>query len=557
MCSPINFEIVYHLSAQFPGPTTPRDFVEMIMTSDTALSQWSKEDPVEDSSNTEIPRHFMVISKPCVHPECPPRDGFVRGQYESVEFIREVPLIKPPKKSASAIHLPLKKTRERSGSSALSREAILRNAQHASELDAGFEGSRPRGKTISFAESRGVEAKGESFDVPRDQGGDCESNPVEWIMITRSDPGGGIPRFLVERGTPSSIVADASKFLNWACSNDLEDMEGDDNISEPGSPKTDQGEYNIPRRSTDLYDYETNGHLAGIGDNKESTTTQPDTASNQSGVYDAISNTVGAASAAIATYAPTMITNHLPVLGSSEKIDGSSGAGTLRRASVQSAKSSRTVETFVSALEGTEDDSSDALSTGTGASNLPSIYKGDERQEKELQKLEEKKQQLNEKLAKAREKELSKKVGDADKDQTALAKAEEKHKKEVAKQEEKFRKEVERLEAKKRRDALKAEEKRKKIDEKDEKTRMQHALDGLKAEVDLLKIEKEILSRQVGQLQQQNTTLTTKIGRLGPVGEEILRDVREELKEGTGRARGSSIFSSKPASEKSKDNVVI
>ena len=32
----------------------------------------------------------MVVSKPCVHPHCPPRQGIIRGQYESVELIREV-----------------------------------------------------------------------------------------------------------------------------------------------------------------------------------------------------------------------------------------------------------------------------------------------------------------------------------------------------------------------------------------------------------------------------------------------------------------------------------
>ncbi|KAF5016598.1 hypothetical protein F66182_11674 [Fusarium sp. NRRL 66182] len=35
-------------------------------------------------------------------------------------------------------------------------------------------------------------------------------------MITRSDPGGSVPRWMVERGTPKSITGDAVKFLNWA-----------------------------------------------------------------------------------------------------------------------------------------------------------------------------------------------------------------------------------------------------------------------------------------------------------------------------------------------------
>ena len=92
----------------------------------------------------------MVISKPCDHPDCPPRDGFIRGQYESIEFVQEIP-------------------------------------------------SKPDDTSSTEEE---------------------QVNPVEWVMITRSDPGGSVPRFMVERGTPSGIVADASKFLDWACKAD-------------------------------------------------------------------------------------------------------------------------------------------------------------------------------------------------------------------------------------------------------------------------------------------------------------------------------------------------
>ena len=84
---------VYQLSAQFPGPTTPRDFVTMLVTSSAAM----KEDPDdEDDQTIGGPRHYMIISKPCVHPAAPPRDGYIRGQYESVEFIREIPIAKQP-----------------------------------------------------------------------------------------------------------------------------------------------------------------------------------------------------------------------------------------------------------------------------------------------------------------------------------------------------------------------------------------------------------------------------------------------------------------------------
>ena len=172
----------------------------------------------------------MVISRPCDHPECPPREGYVRGQYESVEFIREVPM--KLKKAASTSNL-LGNIRERSVSPSLEKEAVMRSAEKklngsadyernadglspAVEEDIAREG-RKRGKTISFAGSRGASAKGEAMDNPHGHDYNEEMNPVEWIMITRSDPGGNVPRFLVERGTPGSIVADASKFLDWAC----------------------------------------------------------------------------------------------------------------------------------------------------------------------------------------------------------------------------------------------------------------------------------------------------------------------------------------------------
>src|SRR6201999_4204452 len=82
---------------------------------------------------------------------------------------------------------------------------------------------RKRSHTVNVAET-----SSRSHDGLDDY--DPEENPVEWIMVTRSDPGGSVPRFLVERGTPGGIVADASKFLNWACAKDIEDFDSDDDV---------------------------------------------------------------------------------------------------------------------------------------------------------------------------------------------------------------------------------------------------------------------------------------------------------------------------------------
>ncbi|KAE9379144.1 hypothetical protein N431DRAFT_478218 [Stipitochalara longipes BDJ] len=539
---------VYLLSAQFPGPTTPRDFVTMFITSDQALSDQS-------GGEHEIPRHFMVISRPCNHPQTQPRDGFIRGNYESVEFIREVPLKKGFRKSASTTNLPAQRKRS---ASTLGREAILRNATKnhppntengllssetgaaaASETDLSSHETRARGKTISYDMSRSSDAKRNSSDNP-EQDDDCESNPVEWIMITRSDPGGSVPRFMVERGTPGGIVADASKFLNWACAKDLEDLESDDE-----SPDGDWGEnankhgHKYPHNhAEDLHNYQTNGHLVGIEEKPTPTDENPDpVASHQNGgLYDIAAGLAGAAGGYIASHTPAIISDHLP----GHAAEATNG-GSPRRDSVSSISSASSAGSFASALEnveGEKDNDNDTSSMKTTGSSAQS--KTIAQQDKELQKLEERKRKLDEKLSKAREKETSKKNEDAAKEEEAIRKAEEKHEKEVKRQEEKYKKEVEKLEKKKEREQQKAEERKRKAIEKDEKTKLMRELEELKAEVVVLRKEKDILRGQVGDLQAENTALAARVGKLGSQGEQVLMDVRAEVGR-SGRLRASSL----------------
>ncbi|KAF9895368.1 hypothetical protein FE257_000273 [Aspergillus nanangensis] len=142
----VGYVHVFHVSAQFPKPTTPRDFVTLILSWDAGVR------------GMEGGRNWMMVSRPCLHPDGPEVGGYIRGEYESVEFIREV--------SPSA-----------AGNGAM-----------------------------------GAGRSGEKVEEEEDI-----STPVEWVMVTRSDPGGSIPRWMVEKGTPKSICADAVKFLDWAC----------------------------------------------------------------------------------------------------------------------------------------------------------------------------------------------------------------------------------------------------------------------------------------------------------------------------------------------------
>lgn len=140
--------MLYHVSAQFPKPTAPRDFVALIITSEAGL---------RIGGTTQPGRSWMMISRPCEHPDVPQKQGYTRGEYESVELIREIP--------------------RKSGESSSSGEETTDNVNGTSE---------------------------------------SEMNPVEWIMVSRSDPGGSIPRWMVDKGTPRSVGTDAAKFVDWA-----------------------------------------------------------------------------------------------------------------------------------------------------------------------------------------------------------------------------------------------------------------------------------------------------------------------------------------------------
>lgn len=526
----------------------------MFLTSDQALSDTT-------GSNQDIPRHFMVISRPCTHPDTPARDGYIRGYYESVEFIREIPRNKKPQKSASAVDL--------------------------SHSKSGGEETRSRGKTVSFDKSRGSEAKGEDVDIPRDDD-ESEQNPIEWIMITRSDPGGSVPRFMIERGTPGGIVADASKFLDWACSKDIEELIVDDDDK---SAENHGKERNHERG---LHNEYTNGHLAGIEETTSpgaerspppqvtKPTQQAPTQSTQQtvsqdsqangGLYGMMVGAAGVAGGFIASHAPAVVSEHFPsfqteeTMGTSGTIGTNGTSNTSRRESVSSISSVSSSGSFASALDGQDGEARDIDALSARTSESVTSSKVSVQKDKELSKLEEKKRKLDERLSKAREKELAKKTDDTAKEEEAIKKAEGKHDREVKKQEEKYKKEVEKLELKKRKEEKKAEERKRKAVEKDDKLRMQRELEEAKAEVALLRKEKEILRGQVGDLQAENTALAARIGRLGPQGEEVLHDARLEVGRSS-RTRAGSLRSSNGKtssvrglsvdSDRAKENIAV
>ncbi|KAL8810667.1 MAG: hypothetical protein Q9200_002401 [Gallowayella weberi] len=557
---------VYHLSAQFPGPTTPRDFVELLVTSSTALDRSNSPPPAHSSTDSRYP----MVSKPCIHPNCPLRDGFVRGHYESVEFIREVP-VKPTTSSSTT---DLRKLQYSNKTPLPEQAALLRSAQQT--LDHGGSGEemlanmgtdgnvpqvkdilvqegRKRGKTISFAESRGGQAKGEEMDKPHDEIDDpTEQNPVEWIMVTRSDPGGSVPRFMVERGTPAGIVSDASKFLDWACVKKhpvKHDYNEQATAIDPEIKKK-------PTQVEELELDQANGHLEaleGVPESTESSMTLTDETvrvqehvvtglAPQSGI---VSNLTNAAYAGIETYAPQSVIDRLPGHQKEPTDSPSLSNDPLSLASNDMDEASRKVSiastsetaSFASAEEGFDDASSEShrsAKSTTQASSGPSAT----RQDRELAKLHQRKKQLDEQLARTREKETKDKDELTSKEQDRIRKAEAKHERETSKHELRYQKEVAKMAAKRVKDEQKDAEKKKKIEERDDKVRLTRERDAARVEVDGLKKEREGLMEQVRALQRENTVLVARVGKL-EVGKQVLGEVKKEI-EGAEKGRRRS-----------------
>ncbi|KAJ9657319.1 hypothetical protein H2201_008223 [Coniosporium apollinis] len=462
---------VYQLSAQFPGPTAPREFITLLLTSDGALSDKS-------AIKQSIPRHYMVVSIPVTHPDAPPRNGYVRGEYESVEMIREIPLTP---------HKPDAKT----------REANIERKENAADDDS-------------------------------------ETNPVEWIMVTRSDPGGGIPRFMVDRGTPGSIAGDAVKFLDWACGKE----EIPDEDADAGAQEAAQ-ELKKQQDSTDAA--QVNGHPAGIQD--ESPTKAYESAPPTQGgllasALPALSSVTNAVESGIAAYAPAAVQNYLPetLQPKNDGADDDVSSDTSSIDSFTSVEEFRTAEDNISTPRASRiGDSTDSLTSMNSItpSAIDSPTSARTHHDKELEKIEKKKAQLDEKLQKSRQKE----IGDSEK-------ARQKYEAQVRKAQEKHAREMAKLEARRQKEAARLAARKQKEDQKNALTKTQRERDEWKMKAEVLAQENKVLHEQVRELQRENTALVAKMGKLGQ-GPEVIRQIREEL--AGGRSRASSGASNRPS----------
>lgn len=240
---------VYHVSAQFPKPTAPRDFVVMMIISDVGL---------QVGGTTQPGRSMLMISRPCEHPHVPPRNGYTRGEYESVELIREIP-------------------RANNGP----------DSQPGSDSSGSFKANGDNGD-VSHVQASGA-------------GDDAESNPVEWIMVTRSDPGGNIPRWMVDKGTPKNVGVDAAKFIKWALEEDAPDggVQGSPSLQEESAQRPrDQGPSSADDQVADESDLSAS----------DSDSVYTDTQSH----HGLIASVTGLLNTGLERFAPQALLNYVP-----------------------------------------------------------------------------------------------------------------------------------------------------------------------------------------------------------------------------------------------------
>lgn len=466
---------VYLLSVRFPGPTTPRDFVTLLITNRDGEEQ--EEEEKKRKKDGRKPRQFMIISKPCRHPDAPQRQGFIRGQYESVEVIREVPVGKPLRRTKSSVDV------------------------------SGDDFARP---AVEADDSVPDVQQAKSDVGAQDEDGEPEY-AIEWLMITRSDPGGSVPRFMVDKGTPPGICTDAGKFVKWLHSEDFvrpHDAAAD-NQGQQSTAGAEQDDTTAaqPARS-----------VSGTAPGTVSDEDEEDEGEDASGgLYGMITNALGIAGSYVASLAGSGRDTNSEV----DTLNGGS-SDTQSTASDSDYASAEGGPTPVGTKAANFDDlASSAPSTKSALSEesaAPSMA-GISKHEKQLRKLEERKRKAEEKMARMHGQALERQASaqsqkDKEKEAITLQKMKEKHEREVAKQEEKFRREVRKLEEKKAKEERKEEARRRKAQERDERANVQVELERTRAERDIALKQADILREQVGELQAQNTMLVAKLGKL-------------------------------------------
>lgn len=522
-------------------------------------------------------------------------------QYESVEFIRELP-VKPTKKTSSTAEVQEHQAPPRSASfpaslndqdSTRSEPQLQDEASHKSAAGQSTPTGRKRGKTDTAVQEQ-QEGGAEVSDGATEVDGDA-INPVEWIMVTRSDPGGSVPRWMVERGTPKSIAVDAAKFLSWASQPD----QSSDAVS-GDSEEVVQGVEN--RRRESFSSLQMNGRLAGIEGTdmedqqqdavetskgaKQLDDDSSDIEEPQGGLFASVASVASMIHSGLESYAPRAVLDYIPghspqpsegkfrnitapVMAdeaSAQRDDGEDTASQTSTDTFTSAESSLHVPVpgaFEIPPTPRQGPSRSVSSSSLGASsislnhNTEELYQGSNQRskptshEKELAKLASRKKEVDAKLTTVRSEIESlghrpakddteststssgqSKQKNASTPQTAAAVQDQKRIARLSRSESKLVSQLRKIEAQQLKVANKLESRQRKEAQRREKTRS-------RSEVDLLRKEVEDLKTQVRELRDEREKWLDLVGRLQRentklVAESNAKSLRGLSKEGYG-----------------------
>ena len=341
---------------------------------------------------------------------------------------------------------------------------------------------------------------------------DARPVAVEWLMVTRSDPGGSVPRFLIEKGTPPGIVGDAGKFLKWTTAKSRKGWKESDTEAEKQT-STGGADRGAPVATANTQPTTTN-QLSHSNTSLEGQDGEDDSIPSSNGIYGIITGIFGVASSVVANGLG------LNYASSEETISTIPATNTQEREDEGMESDSSSTRSFLSALEKRLTQEQGAKNDGGSPSedsksmHAPSTTMGPSG-EKELRKLQERRRKIDEKMVLMQERLQRQSQGDRAKDEAALAKLREKLDKEAAKQEQKYQRELQKLEEKRENEVKKAEQRRRKTLEKEEKSSLALELERTRAERDLARQHNHILEGQVRELQAQNTQLVARIGKMG------------------------------------------
>lgn len=464
----------------------------------------------------------MVVSKPCQHPECPQQSGFIRGAYESVEMIREIRTetkVDPLRKVQSSIDLPIDEA-----------NAIARNTMNQLAHEAPIRAARqprlngvPETDVLGHQSSESVSTMGAESSEQQQQRSPIEmeyeyETKIEWLMVTRSDPGGSVPRFMVEKGTPGAIAGDADKFLKWTGSKTLKYFTQPEKVE--AEPMPEAPIVGVPSKASESSVSPTTKPRVRITDetNGEKSPVYEEDTPAYTGLYGIIAGAIGAAATMIPTFGSVQGDTSPEVsLSTDEDDDDRSSIRTFHSfvTGQETPDEPHVTEVPLSRVDTNGEERS--LNSSTESTATHSFNASSTQHEKELRKLEERKRKMEERLQRSQARVLAKRnnEGTSNNDEDVLAKLREKHEREVAKQTDKYQREVRKLEAKRHSEQRKAEERRRKQTEREEKANLTMELEKVRVERDVARKQIEVLKEQIGELQGQNTMLVARLGREG------------------------------------------